>query len=147
MCVQCTIVTVWTFQREKIKQINGCIVYTYPYRILYSKQSTPLWHSMEKMYDNVSKIRFLDRFDINSSNSYIQRFLPTLNTSFRTLDWFSVAALCDVCTMLGRDRWGGGEGYRTPSPHICCVNIEACKANRPTPAPPPHPQVYKHFSI
>jgi hypothetical protein len=49
-------------------------VYTYPYTILHSKQSTTffdlLWHSMEKRYGNVSKIRFLDMFDINSSNSY-----------------------------------------------------------------------------
>ncbi len=49
-------------------------VYIYPYTILHSKQSTTffnlLWHSMEKIYSNLSKIWFLDTFDINSSNSY-----------------------------------------------------------------------------
>jgi hypothetical protein len=119
-------------------------VYTYPYTILHSKQSTTFFNfsgiPWKKMYGSVSKILFLDMFDINSailiySTALFANFEYVVSNLGSVFGRRFMLSLYDA----RRDRWGrGGEGYRTPSPHICCVNIEACKANRPTPLPPPH---------
>jgi hypothetical protein len=126
-------------------------VYTYPYTILHSKQSTTFFNfsgiPWKKMYGSVSKILFLDMFDINSA---ILIYSTALFANFE----YVVSNLGSVfgrrfmwCLYDARQRQVGGRGgVSNPlSSYLLCKHwgLQGKQAN----PPPATPQVYKHFSI
>jgi len=126
-------------------------VYTYPYTILHSKQSTTFFNfsgiPWKKMYGSVSKILFLDMFDINSA---ILIYSTALFANFEYVVsnlWIGFRSPLYVMSVRCSAETGGGRGgVSNPlSSYLLCKHwgLQGKQAN----PPPATPQVYKHFSI